>query len=177
MLFRSNLTNQQLQYLQDGLKTVVKDWRTAADEINNGLKAAARSASSGNSNSGGGSTPLQLGGVFSMLGDLYDRYKNEAFRMGTDDIANLMKDVTNAIAAGSFTGVKDTLIKVFKENLSSMMAEMQEIDDKIIKVVNENSMFAGSVADNMREEMRDVLPLAQKMGVSVNDMLSGAENL
>lgn len=58
-----------------------------------------------------------------------------------------------------------------------MMAEMQEIDDKIIKVVNENSMFAAQVADNMREEIRDVLPLAQQMGVGVEDFLSGAENL
>lgn len=111
-----NLSSQQIQFLQDGLKTIVKDWRSATDEINRGLRAAASSSSSTSS-----TTPVSTtlgGGVFAMLGDLYDRYRTEAFRMGKEDVANLMKDVTSAIASGSVMGVGVAVKNFFKKILA-----------------------------------------------------------
>lgn len=168
------LSSNQLKLLKDALKTQVTDFSVATDRINSAIKAAA--SSSGSTGSVGSTattaSTVLTSPIFAMLGALYDRYNGEAFRLGKDTIEKFGDVLTL-----NLNTMRKKMVDFFKSELPKMMEEMNEIDDKIIKVVNANAMFVGQVATSMREEIRDVLPLAQMMGVSTEDFLAGAESL
>ena len=173
------LSDAQRRLLQNALNgNATLTAKDLEKEINKGLRAAAASAAA----SGAGSSSATGGTVISTtigkaLGSLYDRYEGEAFRLGKEKIAPIIQELTQGLTDFSASAILTSLKKELKASVGQMMVDMNEIDDKIIKMINQNSMFVGDVAGHMREEMRDVLPLAQQMGVSVQDFLRGAESM
>lgn len=173
------LTSQQYQKLQDMMGPAGKnydDWRTRSKEMNDAIKQGFARSSSDTTTTDTNAAVVS-GTILAALGALYDRYEGEAFRIGKDKIPALVKGIMDAAGKFSITALAGNIGALMKQTLSQAMVDMQKIDDKIRQVINKNAMFAGDLGGFMREELRSTLPLAQEMGVSVEDFLDGAERL
>ena len=176
---RNGLTPQQGSGMDAALAAAgYTDSKTVVQQINSGLRAA---ASSSNNNSSGGGGNILTNTATTLLGTLYDRYYYEAYRLGKERVAEFIKVISSAganITTGNIMTAVSGLIKnVLLQNIEDVAKTAEEINDKILKTINANSMFVGDLSETMREEMRDTIPLAQMMGVQVEDFLNGAESL
>ena len=174
------LTTQQGAGMQSALTAAgYVDSKTVVQQINAGLRAAASSSNTGNTNTSSGN--LLNSAATTLLGQLFDRYYSESYRVGKEKVAEFIEALTTAGVTigtgGVITGLSNIVKNIFLKNIKDVAKNAEEINDSIIETINQNSMFVGEFAYHMREEMRDTIPLAQMMGVNVKDFLLGAENL
>lgn len=160
----------------DALKSQFRDGDAFAESVSNGLRAASTKASSTNS-AGNTISNVATGTITTLFGGLYDRYLNDSYRFGKEKVADLLNGAANSVATLSVGGLANSLFKFIKENAKDAIAAQAEIDDKLITTFKEKGMMVGEIGNSMKEELRDTLPYAVNLGVSVTDFIRGTESL
>jgi hypothetical protein len=160
----------------NALKSQFSDGERFAEQLQNGLRAASARASSPSS-SGNTISNVATGTITTLFGGLYDRYLNDSYRFGKEKVADLLNGAATSVATLNVGGLANSLFKFIKDNAKDAIAAQAEIDDKLIQTFKEKGMMVGEIGNSMKEELRDTLPYAVNLGVSVTDFIRGTESL
>jgi hypothetical protein len=149
-----------------------------ATQLANGIRAAFSASSNSNNNSSG----ITASGTYSATADtafgaLYDRYLTDSFRFGKDKVATLIKDLGTGIVKFNIANMGQAIAKSLKSGTAQAITDMAQIDDMLIDTLKQKGMMIGQIGSDMQEELRDVLPLAQNLGVGPTKFLEGVQNL
>jgi hypothetical protein len=162
----------------NALKSQFSDGERFAEQLNNGLRNAARNASStNNASSGNLLSNIATGTITTVFGGLYDRYLNDSYRFGKEKVADLLSGAATSMANLNVAGIGKSLFKFIKDNAKDAIAAQAEIDDKLIQTFKEKGMMVGEIGNSMKEELRDTIPYAVNLGVSATDFIRGTESL
>lgn len=168
----SSLTPSQVNHLTTAFGT------NTANQLANGIRAAFTASSNSGSNGSGITASGTYGATAdTAFGALYDRYLTDSFRFGKDKVAALIKDLGTGVVKFNIANMAQAIGKALKGGTAQAIADMAQIDDMLIDTLKQKGMMIGQIGSDMQEELRDVLPLAQNLGVGPTKFLEGVQSL
>lgn len=172
------MTAEQLkqQLLAKGLSQADAD--TISRNYAKGIADAAASSRSSSSST----SSLNLSGsaiknlVSAAASGYYDRLSNTQARINAETMKTMVEKIVAMPSLNPFTLINNVL-NAGAGVLDKVMTDFAKLNDNLIESVKGNSGYVGQIGDDMINGMREAVIATTRLGISVDDFLTGTQAL